>query len=103
MMSDKLPESDVKQVAQIFEIKFEQLKDKLLDLKDDISKSDLHFDRRIDKLEEKFDKREVELKDQAVDISTLQEKTNRSSGFIAVVVGSIAAIFVSLIQRFLNL
>ena len=69
MMSDKLPESDVKQVAQIFEIKFEQLKDKLLDL----YLADTFTKEQLDERAKPLDIKQAELKETINNLSKSNE------------------------------
>lgn len=118
MMSDDLPDSPVKHVAKIFEIKFEQLEKQLREnreqleknmselkseIKERIEKSDNNFDRKISSLENKIEKKDEEVNNQRNDITTLQNKSDQSSKLISGIVGAAAAIFVAFIQRILGL
>lgn len=112
MMSDEV--SDLKTLAKLMEIQFDEIKDQIKDQKEDfkerMTKSDAHFDRRIEKLEERFSQ---EIKDitqrtstRDADIAVLQaklEQTSRSwGGFIGMIAGVISSIVISAIGKLLG-
>lgn len=117
MMSDDLPDSPVKHVAKIFEIKFDQLDRQLkenkeqieknlsglkTEIKERIEKSDDFFDKKISSLENKIEKRESELTSQKIEITSLKSKSNISLNVISGIIGAAAAIIIAIIQRLLG-
>jgi hypothetical protein len=106
--------SDLKTLAKLMEIQFDEIKDQIKDQKEDfkerITKSDAHFDRRIEKLEERFSQ---EIKDitqrtstRDTDIAVLQAKVESTSkswgGFVGMIAGVISSLTIAVITKLLG-